>query len=266
MSYYSEEYLDQGHALTQEVKVDKDPMPISFPVLKNEPEDRTFLDQLVTGSKQEYVNQSHELTSEIKVEDPVAISFPVVKREPEEEQTDSDTVNEEPRIELTAEDNEVLMERIAATNERTVSRELAILPLEENGIPRKSGSSGKPVRTREDGKQLELQLSKICASTAKNMSSHSSMDVSKKPFNCEVSAMSFSNSKSLRTNESLHTGEKRFKCDVCGRCFFLSGDLKKHELVHSGEKPLNCKFCGKCFSLKTNLKTHERLHTGETPL
>ncbi|XP_069671196.1 uncharacterized protein [Periplaneta americana] len=157
MSYYSEEYLDQGHALTHEVKVAKDPMPISFPRLKNEPEERNSLDQHVTGSKEEYVIQSHDITSEIKVEqpvpisfpvvkrepeernlldhhvtgikeeyvnqshdlvsevkcekDPVAISFPVVKREREEEQSDSDTANEDPRVEVTAEDNEVLTER-----------------------------------------------------------------------------------------------------------------------------------------------------------
>ncbi|XP_069671876.1 uncharacterized protein [Periplaneta americana] len=85
MSYYSEEYLDQGHALTHEVKVDKDPMPISFPMLKNEPEERNFSDQHVTGIKEEYEDQSHDLTSEIKVEDQVPISFPVVKRETEEQ-------------------------------------------------------------------------------------------------------------------------------------------------------------------------------------
>ncbi|XP_069705772.1 uncharacterized protein [Periplaneta americana] len=111
MSYYSEEYLDQGHAFTHEVKVAKDPMPISFRMLKNELEEWTALDQQVTGSKEEYVNQSHGLISEIKVEDPVAISFPVVKLEPEEEQSDSDAVNEYPRVEVTAEDNEVLTER-----------------------------------------------------------------------------------------------------------------------------------------------------------
>ncbi|XP_069671286.1 uncharacterized protein [Periplaneta americana] len=229
MSYYSEENLDQGHALTHEVKVEKDPMLISFPMMKNEPEERNSLDQLVTGSKEEYQDQSHDLTSEIKVEDPVpisfpvvkrepeernfldhhvtaikeeyvkqshdlvseqernfldhhvtgikeefvnqshdllsevkcekdpvAISFPVVKREPEEEQSDSDAVNEEPRVEVTAEDNEVLTERIANRNERTGSTELASLPLEENEVPKKSVFSRKPERTREDEKQLEL--------------------------------------------------------------------------------------------------------------
>ncbi|XP_069669764.1 uncharacterized protein [Periplaneta americana] len=62
----------------------------------------------VTGIKEEYEDQSHDLTSEIKFEeDPVPISFPVVKREPEEEWSE---FNEEPRAEVTAEDNEVFAE------------------------------------------------------------------------------------------------------------------------------------------------------------
>ncbi|XP_069669649.1 uncharacterized protein [Periplaneta americana] len=71
-------------------------------------EERNLVDQPVTGIKQEYVDQSHDLTSEIKFEeDPETRSFPVVKREPEEEQSD---FNEEPRVELTAENNEVFAE------------------------------------------------------------------------------------------------------------------------------------------------------------
>ncbi|XP_069671278.1 uncharacterized protein [Periplaneta americana] len=110
MSYYSEEYLDQGHALTHEVKVDKGPIPISFPTLKNEPEERNLVDQHVTGLKEEYEDQIQDLTSEIKYEeDPVPISFPVFKHEPEEVHSD---FNEEPRVEVTTEDNEVFAERL----------------------------------------------------------------------------------------------------------------------------------------------------------
>ncbi|XP_069669594.1 uncharacterized protein [Periplaneta americana] len=179
MSYYAEECVDQGHALTPEVKVDEDPMPISFrmlkheseernpmnqlvpgikeeyeahsrdltsevkfkkdpeaisfPVVKREPEERNFWDQHVTGIKGEYMNQSPDLISEIKLdENPVPISFPVVKREPEEEQSDLDTVKEKRRMELMAEENDSLTERIASTNERTVSTILDGIALEGN--------------------------------------------------------------------------------------------------------------------------------------
>ncbi|XP_069671208.1 uncharacterized protein [Periplaneta americana] len=112
MSYYFEEYVDQGYALTNEVKIDKDPMPISLPMVKREPEERNFLDHHVTGIREEYEDQSSDLLSEIKCEkDLLPTSFPMLKLEQEEEQTDSDAVNEDPRVEVTPEDNEVLTER-----------------------------------------------------------------------------------------------------------------------------------------------------------
>ncbi|XP_069669855.1 uncharacterized protein [Periplaneta americana] len=233
MSYYSEEYVNQGKAFTSEVEVEEDPMPISFPVVKRESQERNLLYQNATRIKGEHVDQSHDLTSEVKSEeDPEAISFPVMKREPEEqnlltcvkeeyaehsrglkfkvksekdsepisfpvvkreseeEQIDSHTVNEEPRAEVTAQDNEVLTERIAATNERNVSSEFDSLLLEDNEIVceirKNSGSSGKPSRTREDGKKYESESSKISVSNSANLSGHSPKDAGKKPFKCDV--------------------------------------------------------------------------------
>ncbi|XP_069669655.1 probable serine/threonine-protein kinase kinX isoform X6 [Periplaneta americana] len=85
MSYFSEEYVNKGHALTSTVKVDEDPMPISFSTVKHEPEERNPVYQPVTGIKKEYEDHSQDPTSEVKFEkDPETISFLVVKREPEE--------------------------------------------------------------------------------------------------------------------------------------------------------------------------------------
>ncbi|XP_069670219.1 uncharacterized protein [Periplaneta americana] len=108
-----EEYVNHSQDLISEIKLEEDPVPVSFPVVKREPEERNFLDHNVAGIKEEYEDHSHDLTTEIKFEeDPVPISFPVVKREPEEEQSDLDAVNEEPRAEGTAEDNEIFTERM----------------------------------------------------------------------------------------------------------------------------------------------------------
>ncbi|XP_069673331.1 uncharacterized protein [Periplaneta americana] len=66
----------------------------------------------MTGIREEYEDQSSDLLSEIKCEkDLLPTSFPMLKLEQEEEQTDSDAVNEDPRVEVTPEDNEVLTER-----------------------------------------------------------------------------------------------------------------------------------------------------------
>ncbi|XP_069671356.1 uncharacterized protein [Periplaneta americana] len=94
-----------------EVKYEEYPEPTSFPVVKDEPQERNFSDLHVTGIKEEYEDQIQGLTTEIKFEeDPVPTSLPMAKREPEEEQSDLDTVNEEPRVEGTAEDNEIFTE------------------------------------------------------------------------------------------------------------------------------------------------------------
>ncbi|KAJ4425375.1 hypothetical protein ANN_27990 [Periplaneta americana] len=95
-------------------------------------EERSLVDQLVTGIKEEYVDQSHGLTSEIKFEeDPVPISFRVVKREPEGDQSD---FHEEPRMEVTAEDNEVFAERDAIRDCRRALRQFERHPTQENFV------------------------------------------------------------------------------------------------------------------------------------
>ncbi|XP_069669312.1 uncharacterized protein [Periplaneta americana] len=137
-------------------------------------EERNLVDQLVIGIKEEYEDQSHDLISEIKFEeDPVSISFPVVKREPEDEQSD---FNEEPGVEVTAED-ESYAERIAATNDEIVSSDFDCLALEENEtvceISKNSGSSRKPLRSRDDEKQLEFEFPKVCFSNSAKLNKKS---------------------------------------------------------------------------------------------
>ncbi|XP_069669744.1 zinc finger protein 572-like isoform X8 [Periplaneta americana] len=191
-------------------------------------EEQNLVDQLVTGIKEEYEDQSHDLTTEIKFEEgPVPISFPVVKREPEEEQSD---FNEEPRVEVTVEDNEDFAERIPTASERrAVSLEFDSILLEEDETvcdnPKNSGALGKPARNHEDEKQFEFELSKICFSNSAKLRGHLPKDSSKKPF----------------------------KCDICDKCFSKSGYLNYHKRLHRDKKPFKCDFCGKCFPQSIHL-------------
>ncbi|XP_069669638.1 zinc finger protein 235-like isoform X5 [Periplaneta americana] len=215
---------------------------------------------MMSDYSEEYVGQGHAFTSEVKFEqDPVPISSAVFKREPEEGQSDLHKLNEERRVEVTAED-EISIETIAATNDRNVSKDLDSLALEENETVceiLKNSRIGKPVRTREVETQLDTEFPKICLSTGEKLNSHLSKDVSKKPYKCDVSGKSFAQL------GKLHRGLKPFKCDVCGKCFSLLCNLKTHNRTHTGEKPFKCDVCGKCYSNSYNLKVHELLHTGE---
>ncbi|KAJ4425853.1 hypothetical protein ANN_27479 [Periplaneta americana] len=281
-----EDYEDQSQDHTTEINLEEGPVPISFPLLKHEPENE-FYGVVSYGA----LHCADKSPGHVQVflalcgiadrgcpEDTCAVILIASRHSLEEVHSD---FNEQPRVDVTPDDNEVLAEVCECLNhpasyhnclmsgfhknERTASTELASLPLEENEIPRKSGSSEKSVHTREDEKQLELQLSKIYSSPAKNLNSRSSMDVRKKPSKSEVCDESLSNSKSLKTHESPLTGENRFKCDVCGSCFSESSCLKRHERVHSGQKPFKCDVCGNCFSRPSLLKCHERVHSGEKP-
>ncbi|XP_069670215.1 uncharacterized protein [Periplaneta americana] len=244
---------DHNQDLTSEIKFEGNPAPISFPVLKREPENRKFLDQNVT------VKQSPDLTSEIKLEGrPVPISFPVVKREPEEEQTDLHTVNEEPSVEVMAEDNGIFAERIAGNFERTVSSELDGIALEENEnvceIPKNSGSSEKLARSRKDEKQLQFGVSKICSSNSAKSNWDFPKNTAKIPSKCKVCGKCFPTKSSFISHERCHTDEKIFKCDVCGKNFTSSGNLRSYKRLHTGEKRFKCDGCGKSFKDSSHLR------------
>ncbi|XP_069670151.1 uncharacterized protein [Periplaneta americana] len=89
-------------------EIEVDPLSLETSDDRDEDEKKPILeewklvDQHVTGIKEEYVDHSHDFTTEIKFEE-VLLPVPstVVKREPEEEQCD---ISEQPRVEVTAED------------------------------------------------------------------------------------------------------------------------------------------------------------------
>ncbi|XP_069672970.1 zinc finger protein ZFP2-like isoform X1 [Periplaneta americana] len=142
----------------------------------------------VTGMKTECVDHSYVIKSEIKVEDttPVPVSLPMVESDVDEDLFDVDRVQWEQKVEVSPEEHEVLSERIAATNERTASSEIDSFALEEDEIPKNSCSSRKPVRTLEDEKQLDFELSKICFSNSAKLNGHLLKNLGKKSLECDV--------------------------------------------------------------------------------
>ncbi|KAJ4425385.1 hypothetical protein ANN_28000 [Periplaneta americana] len=276
MTVVEMEYVDQSHDLASDVKFEENLEPFSFSVVKDEPETSLctagteFLGSVCDCIKEEYEDHSHDLTSEIKFEeDPVPISFPVVKREPEEEQSDLATVNEEPRVEGTAEDNEIFTEWIAANKERCVSSKFDGIAQEENEtvceIPKNSDSSEKRIRTREDKKQLQLEMSKEYLSNLAKSTTHLRERVVKNAYKCDICGRSFSTSCNVKKHELLHAGEKLLRCDVCGKCYSQSRYLRKHEDRHTGDKTFKCDICGKWFWELSALGRHERVHTRDKP-
>ncbi|XP_069672711.1 uncharacterized protein [Periplaneta americana] len=105
------ECKDHSCGLNLEMALDETLVPIDFPVVKSEVEEGKVLDLHVTEIKTEYMDHSYDVKSEMTFEESSApVDFPIMKSKAEEEQGDLDTVNEDPQVEVAAEDNEVFTE------------------------------------------------------------------------------------------------------------------------------------------------------------
>ncbi|XP_069670289.1 gastrula zinc finger protein XlCGF17.1-like isoform X6 [Periplaneta americana] len=222
----------------------------------------------VTGMKAECMDHSYEIKSEINVDEtPLPTSVVFVKSEVDEDLFDVDGVQQEQKVEVSSEEDEVFPESTIATNVKNVSSEFDSILLEENEtvceISKNSGPKGRRVQNCENEKQYEL--SEICFSSSSKLNGHLPKDVGQKTYKCDVCGKCFSKSSNLKTHERRHTGEKPFKCDICGKCFSDLSIVKGHKRLHTGEKPFNCDVCGMCFSQLSHLRHHARRHTGEKP-
>ncbi|XP_069669311.1 uncharacterized protein [Periplaneta americana] len=107
----------------------------------------------VTGMKTECVDHSYEIKSEIKIEHtPMPTSFAFVKCEIDEDLSHVDRAQQEQKLEISSEEDEVLTRRIATSSKKNSSNFDSFAD-EENAIvcqiPNNSDTSEKPVRTRE---------------------------------------------------------------------------------------------------------------------
>ncbi|XP_069690463.1 uncharacterized protein [Periplaneta americana] len=109
--YLSEDGIKTDYGLKSEMAFDETLVPIDFPVVKSEVEvsavyeEGNVLDLHVTEIKLECMDPTYDLKSEMTFEEsPMPVDFPIVKRQAEEEQSDLDTVNEDPRVKVAAED------------------------------------------------------------------------------------------------------------------------------------------------------------------
>ncbi|XP_069671539.1 zinc finger protein 675-like isoform X2 [Periplaneta americana] len=230
-----------------------------------------LLDVHVTRIKEECVEDSYNHTSEIKFEEIILPNnFPVVKCEAQKDLFDVDRLQQEQKAEVSSEEDEEFPERIAATNERTVSTESDGVAHEENGtvceIPKNSGSSGRHVRIHEDKGKWQFDMSKKRPSGSVKLKTDLRKRGVRKPYKCKVCGKSFSQSGSGKRHELLHTGVKPFKCNVCDKSFSQFSNLKIHERLHIGKKHFKCCVCGKTFSKSSSPRSHERQDTEEKTL
>ncbi|KAJ4425570.1 hypothetical protein ANN_27765 [Periplaneta americana] len=250
----------------------------------------------VSGMKTECVDQSYDVKSEIKIEDTnlVPISFPMVKSEFDEDLFEVDRVEQEQKVEVSSEEDEVFSESIASDVEKSLSQEHASVGSEEHNLIQcasnrpecsnindvsdnsiKCNICNKVFGTPQSLKlhyhihtKKKLFKCDICGISLLKLSDvkkHALVHKDKKPFHCQMCGKTFMRSFDLNRHSRIHTGERPFKCEVCGKGYSDSGNLKKHVLIHTGERPFKCELCGKCFSQASNLRSHARIHIGQRP-
>ncbi|KAJ4425543.1 hypothetical protein ANN_27737 [Periplaneta americana] len=196
-----------------------------------------------------------------------------------EELCDLDTVKDELKLEVTTEENKILTDSLADSNDRTVSSECEGFAHETHMTNCEAGKhsvfSTNNFRALIDDKSFKCDVSEKCSSTSGNLKchirkntdakSHERQHIDDRPYKCNVCGKCFSQRCNLKRHETVHTGEKRFQCVDCGKFFSQRSGLKLHRVRHSGEKPFKCDTCLKCFTRPSDLKRHKRLHSDAKP-
>ncbi|XP_069671291.1 zinc finger protein 239-like [Periplaneta americana] len=222
----------------------------------------------VTDMKTECVDQSYDIKSEIKVEDttPLPISFAMVKTEVDEDLLDVDRVQEEQKVEISSEEDEVLPESFMNHGEKKVIQQRTNIDREEDNLIQYD--SNRPDCSNVSDASRNCVQCSMCNEvfvTVQSMELHFRIHKQIKSSRCDVCGKCISSPSNLKTHARIHSGERAFKCDICGKCFSQLASLNKHVRIHTGEKPFKCDVCGKYFSDSSNLKVHARAHTGEKP-
>ncbi|KAJ4425344.1 hypothetical protein ANN_27959 [Periplaneta americana] len=113
-----------------------------------------------TGMKTECLDQSYDIKSEIKVEDitPVPISFPMMKTEVDEDLLDVDGVQQEQKVEVSSEEDEMLTENIVNNVEQCVPQECPGIDCHGEKLTRGSNSPDFPYTNDVSHKSIKCNI------------------------------------------------------------------------------------------------------------
>ncbi|XP_069680822.1 zinc finger protein 69-like isoform X5 [Periplaneta americana] len=76
-------------------------------------------------------------------------------------------------------------------------------------------------------------------------------------FQCSICGKGLANANSLYQHLKRHTGVKPYKCNLCPRAFTTKDSLDYHIRSHTGERPFRCEECGRSFKNKRCLRVHK---------
>ncbi|XP_069671946.1 uncharacterized protein [Periplaneta americana] len=105
------ECVDHNYDIKTEMTFDETSLLTDFPVVKSEAGEGNVLDLHVAEIETECMDQNHDLKSEMTFEEPpVPINFSIMKSEVGEEACEMNKMQEEVKLEVTAEEDEIFTE------------------------------------------------------------------------------------------------------------------------------------------------------------
>ncbi|XP_069680828.1 gastrula zinc finger protein XlCGF57.1-like isoform X3 [Periplaneta americana] len=244
------ELVDPGCGLASSLCFEEMPVPITFPVVKSEPE--------------EYSWDMDEKNLDVATEDNAIL--PDKFTGPCDAST-GDVLDNESLSEGMSQSDDLGLQQLTASqrNHNLLDSEDKPFKCEFCSLGYKLKSSLKShLRLHTGDNPLRCEICGKYFSLSQSLKSH--MRYAHKPsFKCDICFKKLPTPDSLKIHLEWHSTREGFQCSICGKGLANPGSLKRHLKGHEGYKPYKCSLCPREFTSKDALEYHIHSHTGERP-
>ncbi|XP_069670948.1 zinc finger protein 596-like isoform X5 [Periplaneta americana] len=241
------EYVNCSYNLKLEVNSEQNPMPITFPLVKCEPqeEDALSIEETTENVFDKSIAVNHE-----KGVMSIGTSYYHLTKEKCSNLEEYDK-NYVPSMEDTG-------EMICGIDADDISLKCNICG---KTFGHKANLKRHVLRAHNLERSFQCDVCGVSFTKSETLKKHSFQHTGEKPFKCEVCGKGYVRKDGLKNHSLQHMGVNPFNCAICGKSYTQSGTLKRHEMLHFYDKPFKCQDCGKTFRSSDNLKIHALQHS-----